>query len=621
MSGCASVATCSLHETECAAGSAWRGGVFARGGLEGHRLLGHRRGSLERAERVRRAPPRSSGTEARLTQHAASAEARPSGSWVSVAVTTGVLGLLWLVVLVGATRLKQVDYDDGIYLSIAEQIVQTGLPIRPVGAGQVFNDHPPLGPYLLALPVALFGKAQLPIRALAFVMFYLPLLGAVVYAARRYLTGWAWLYAALLLTTFYPFLTASPTHLDMPLTVLVFGAGLALWGTLEPLLARARPGVAPHPAPRHAGARRREIGAAVLFVLALLTKAPALLLVGGLALYTGLEDVVCRERPWRTWQNFLRQRWLLLGVVLGLVATWAASMLVLRHDYWARYVRQFERFFGEATSEPMLPFLGTVARAVSVPLLVLWLALAAYALASARRSTRFERYMACLGVFFLTVLSTLNEKRVPYLFPAFPFLIVWSAGVLARLQDELGQRARSWSSSRVRALRSLAPALVGSVIVGQGLALGAFFAARRDVLSDNEDARLGAFIRQVSAPGDRVLLRHLEIAYFADRNAWPIHYQRIDALRAILGSGPEPHADLVMLGRDNFRSTISASERREVLDTLERDYEPVPGAAGLGIQLLKRRRGTDDGTGRLPVAHEGGANPAALERVEVADRK
>jgi 4-amino-4-deoxy-L-arabinose transferase-like glycosyltransferase len=69
--------------------------------------------------------------------------------WTLLAIT---MAIALIAVLPAALHVRVAEYDEAIFLDVANNIKQSGLPFRSLGAeGQVFLDHPPLYVYFLSL--------------------------------------------------------------------------------------------------------------------------------------------------------------------------------------------------------------------------------------------------------------------------------------------------------------------------------------------------------------------------------------------------------------------------------------------------------------------------------------
>jgi 4-amino-4-deoxy-L-arabinose transferase-like glycosyltransferase len=261
------------------------------------------------------------------------------------------IAVLYLGILFKVTLSEQITWDDAIYLSIAEQILKTGKPIRPTLSGAIFNSHPPLGPYLLALPVALFGKDQAMLRLSGFIMFWIPLLLAATLYLRYYVKGPAWIMLPFVWIGFPPFVMlwpdSSPVKLDMPLALFYFLGAAGLWVAMVPLVDNRGN------TPRNdlsTVTRGGQVLIATLVVAAILTKATGVLLPLSAAMFLIMCGIASRDA--RMIVLATRKYWLIAAVATTMLVGWAILMTMLRDDYWSAYVYQFRRFFVESYAPP-----------------------------------------------------------------------------------------------------------------------------------------------------------------------------------------------------------------------------------------------------------------------------
>jgi 4-amino-4-deoxy-L-arabinose transferase-like glycosyltransferase len=195
------------------------------------------------------------------------------------------------------------DVDEAAYGEIAREMVASGDWVSPTLNGKPFDQHPPLGPWMMALSIKLFGATPLAVRLPNALLALVGLL--ITFSIGRRIAGReAGILAALALVTAPAYhLMVRDARLDMALMVFI---SLALWGVFSYLYE-----------PRKYYLVLGYIGAALAF----LTKGPIGLVVP--LLVVGVFIILSRR-----WSLILR-----LGLPWGL----ALIAVMLIPWYWAMY--------------------------------------------------------------------------------------------------------------------------------------------------------------------------------------------------------------------------------------------------------------------------------------------
>lgn len=134
-----------------------------------------------------------------------------------------VILVFWSVVITYITHINYpMEYDEGIYLSIAHNIHEKGFPIRPIGdKGTFFVTHPHLSLFVLAFWESLFEKDLVLIRLLNMLTWFFPFMVILFLFAKKLANTWGGILALFWASSSSFMLhNAILTKLDVPLMVM-----------------------------------------------------------------------------------------------------------------------------------------------------------------------------------------------------------------------------------------------------------------------------------------------------------------------------------------------------------------------------------------------------------------
>lgn len=309
--------------------------------------------------------------------------------------------------------------DEVRYAEIPREMLASGDWIVPRLNGIRYFEKPPLGYWLNAAAIRLFGEnafaVRLPSAAAAGLTAVLLFVWARRFAADA---TTPWLTVAVFLMSFEVLGVGVSSVLDGILSLFVTAAILLLYFAYEQPTSRPR---------------------LILLVLAGAACGLAFLTKGFLALAVPVAVIV----PYAVWQHrlkiCLRTAWIPLAVALAVVVPWAAAIHHREPDFWRYFfwVEHVQRFTSPHGGQHRAPFW------FYVPVLLggamPWTPLAGaviYGLRHTNRSQPMMRLAICWLVFPLLLFSASSGKLGTYILPCFPplaFLI--AVGVLRCLRD------------------------------------------------------------------------------------------------------------------------------------------------------------------------------------------
>ena len=365
-----------------------------------------------------------------------------------------VLGVFLAALAFGAAGLGSfplVDRDEPRFAESAREMIERGDYLVPHFNGEPRYDKPPLMNWCQALAYRAFGENDFAARfpsALA-----AALVAALVFAWARGVYGSkaALGAAAVFLTSLQTLYLARAAVADMALVFFMTAAAWAAWALLR----------------NPAGPQRRRIFAGYSLALAgaFLAKGPVALVIPAAALIYAVRSATGRK----TWA------WLLGGAAAGLAvfALWAVpAYRATGGEYFRigigrhlveRSLRPLEGHGPQGTLLYLatLPYYLVVLAAAFSPWSI-YLASAAGFYRKKERAGDFERYLGfvVLGVFAL--FTPLKTKLPHYIFPAFPFLAILTAGYWfrsGRAFRPLGIQAGTMAALALAATLAAGPAL------------------------------------------------------------------------------------------------------------------------------------------------------------------
>ncbi len=469
---------------------------------------------------------------------------------------------------------REIDYDEAIYLSIAKSIDRTGLPLlaglEDPGRKELFLVSPPLVMATAAVTQHAWPAEVFPSRLAHVVLFSLPVYVLVWLIARREYGEWPACVALVTLLASSQFLAhGGPVRLDVPLALFSLGALWCFHRATEPASA----------------AGRWSAMAGLCLGTAVLVKYQAICVPLGIGFYLA-------------WLALRRDRETLRRTVLPLVAQTVAGLAALAAlagyfcfappsgipHYGSGVVGTFDRLAGSDVA-PM-------SEAVCLAIVVLfgfkflgWIVVpAAMAAVPGKPPSRFSTLLGCYCL--AVVLFNLWARKMPgageyYLLPMIPPLAILAA------------RGAAVAAGLPGKSRSLA--VTGIIVVSLAWQ---FRDARPWQVplagrSGSRFARVAEYLRQ--APEGGVLAENMALDFLTDRPTGMWEYMPYAALRDCLaGDGPCPISHVV-LRRSWLDRPPQALARHwsEVLDLLERDYEPVPaGVEGMAVFARKAAAGS-----------------------------
>lgn len=128
--------------------------------------------------------------------------------------------IIWSITITYKLYLNYpLEYDEGIYLSVARNIHETGFPVEPVGEkGEFFLGHPHFGLFDLSLWESIFGLDFVLIRLFHMLTWILPTIVIFFLFVNKLSNPWGGLLAVLLLISESFILhNAMLTKIDVPL--------------------------------------------------------------------------------------------------------------------------------------------------------------------------------------------------------------------------------------------------------------------------------------------------------------------------------------------------------------------------------------------------------------------
>lgn len=127
---------------------------------------------------------------------------------------------VWSIVITYRMHINYpLEYDEGIYLSVARNIHELGFPIEPVGEkGEFFLGHPHFGLFDMALWESMFELDFVLIRLFHMLTWILPLITVLFFFGKKLSNSWGGLLAVFFLIT-SPFVlhNAILAKIDVPL--------------------------------------------------------------------------------------------------------------------------------------------------------------------------------------------------------------------------------------------------------------------------------------------------------------------------------------------------------------------------------------------------------------------
>jgi 4-amino-4-deoxy-L-arabinose transferase len=321
------------------------------------------------------------------------------------------VGLLAVFLFNGRRALY--DTSEARYAEVAREMVSTGDWLVPHLLGTPHLTKPPLGYWLTAIPIQLFGTAEWAARLSAGIFFLLTVsltaeLARTLWrsSAAGVLAGW------IQLTAIFPLAAAHTVTTDVFLTTLETAGVLAAWKCLR---ANAR-----------YGGWQAAFGAA--WGAAFLTKGPPGLLA---LLAIGIAAVTLRKQlPWRRLVNWrvlvafvlVAVPWyiIVLRTVPNALETWRTETLTKSFDAPDRQIARYEYL--------IILLIGSLPGSAA-----LWAAGLKTWRAKRLKSTFGEtewRFLLTWFVFPLVVFMLARQRLYLYVLPLFPPLAVASARVL-----------------------------------------------------------------------------------------------------------------------------------------------------------------------------------------------
>ena len=445
---------------------------------------------------------------------------------------------------------RELVYDEAVYLTLAREVTQSGLPLRrqpqDLRETELFQNSPPLIIYLASLSQWITPGAEKLPRLVHYSLFVLPTFALVWWIARRLFGDWAAVGGLAALVGSGSYLSrVYYVQADVPLGLIA----------LTSLLLFERACDADDPARRW----RFALGSGGLLVLATWTKYQAICVAVAVGLYTlvrAAQDV----NPRRLAIPFLVMGVSGLLAVMCLLAyfIWfdTAQTLASTIDYNTGRM-QIRAVGGVVAFRAFLAVAGKIVHYLGGPLLVM-------ALLAVSQQVRHRGLVVILGLYALTSIAfNLFFHRLPgagsyylnSLVPSLALLAAAGTGVIV-------ERAPS------RALAALCLGLVASVqFVGTPPPLY--------LPPYSNPARLAAeYIGGHSTRQQAVLATNAAVEFYVGNpvrlttRAWPALL-----LASLRSTGPES-VDFVLLDREGVPAG-AASVAPEWNDLLERHFHPV----------------------------------------------
>jgi 4-amino-4-deoxy-L-arabinose transferase len=341
------------------------------------------------------------------------AETRLQGRWAA-----GIfLGLLIAVYFLPLGRAPLATPDETRYAEIGREMLTSGDWIVPHLVGLRYFEKTPLGYWLIAGSIKLFGESAFAVRlpsALATVLSALLLIGfarrVVADRSRALVLGLAYL------TTLEVFFIGTFAVLDAMLTLFCTAGIIAAWHSVRAV----------------SGGRKMALAAGICFGLAFLTKGFVALAVCGLVLV-----------PWLWWEGRIdwiwRRGWLAVLALLATSLPWSLAIAAREPGFWPYFfwVEHIKRFF-TGNAQHRAPFYYFL---VSLPGLAFpWFSFAPAAVSGLRREggpvwNAEMRLLALWCTLPFLFFSLSSGKLATYILPCLPPLVMLLGIGLLRYLD------------------------------------------------------------------------------------------------------------------------------------------------------------------------------------------
>lgn len=327
---------------------------------------------------------------------------------------------LWLGCFFGLGAAGVFDLDEGLYTSVARQMIESGNWIVPRVGLETFFDKPPLFYWCEAVCIRIFGATSFAVRLPSATATALTALALWWWCRRRANERTGWIAAALFLSCPLSFGLARQAVLDSLLTLFLTLAVLC-WIEANQSEGRAQ--------------KRAYLGMAVAMGLAVMTKGVIGALLPGAALVLWLllrrVEGETRRVPWLP----------MLGIIALINAPWHIAMWrATGHEFVQQYIihNHIDRFLGRdfAHNAPFWTYLpvllvGMFPWSVLIPL-SWWRGW------NARRANRSQPDMAlamwAIWAAVVFVFFSISKSKLPsYIEPAVPALCILIAARLDAL--------------------------------------------------------------------------------------------------------------------------------------------------------------------------------------------
>lgn len=432
--------------------------------------------------------------------------------WVEVLTSVAVVVVLASIVLVASRA--GLEYDEAVYLGVAEQMRGQGCPIRPEGPGAVYLNNPPL---VMAVSAALGSVAPRSLswaRGVHLLVWVVPLVLLSVSLARRMFGRRAGLVSALALGTMPLLLSeAAIAKLDVP---------LAAWAVVMWWLVQ----------------RRAATGWLVLVAaLATATRYQGAMLGG--VVFVAL--VLQARREGLTWTKAVvgRAGWCLVGAGLGGVA-WIIVATACGGDFLGALTSNLGRlaehsaepWFHRPLGEYWISLLGSWVG----PFVLVGTIAAVVLRRGTLRSSWLMAGMVAWVLVNLAFCSVIGLKAERYFAPAMPVMCVLTSALVAE----------DGSTRASILLRRWVP--VGAALAA-ALSLVTLLARLPDPSVNAHYARAGREVARLTEPDDRVMVAQVQLAHLARRHYVVSLFER-DPER-VLGWLRDPQARVTLIATDD----------------------------------------------------------------------